>query len=265
MTKTFANYRIKCNKKIPCDNCIRRGHPEACTRVPAIVRGRLVNAPNATQRAPLTPDEIRLLREGQLQRENLGLRRRLTELENRLRELEGSQSNPPTNPAGPASVGSLSSPGDSPSTVSNAFAHLLNAATTAHSGPTERSRQDEPDVLEPFVHVMAMPLNKNDKPSSPHVRVRQTMPDTPMSPVASLPDLPSRKTTDLAQADLLTLLPTPPQSMIIIRASLKYMAFLHYSTHIPSFIQEHDEWIQAVSEGREGGKGDAWLSYCELG
>lgn len=262
--------RIKCNKKIPCDNCIRRGHPEDCTRVPAIVRGRLVNAPNATQRAPLTPDEIRLLREGQLQRENLGLRRRLTELENRLREIEGSQGTP-SNPVDPASVGSISSPGDSPNTASNAFAHLLNAATTARSVPgvgplePERSRQDDPDVLEPFVHVMAMPLHKNDRPSLPHQRVRQaSMTDTPMSPVSSLPDLPSRKVTDLAQADLLTLLPTPPQSMIIVRASLKYMSFLHYSCHIPSFLAEHDEWIQAVSEGREGGKGDAWLSYCKL-
>ncbi|BEJ11878.1 hypothetical protein CspHIS471_0203380 [Cutaneotrichosporon sp. HIS471] len=250
--------KIKCNKKTPCDNCIRRGHPEACTRVPAIVRGRLVNAPNATQRAPLTPDEIRLLREGQLQRENLGLRRRLNELENRLRELEGRDT--PTNPVDPASVGTISSPGESPTTA-NAFAHLLNAATTVRSGAeTERSRQDEPDVLEPFVHVMAMPLNKQDRPSSPHPRVRQVIADAPGS-ISSLPDLPSRKTMDLAQADLLTLIPTPAQSMTIIRASLKYMSFLHYSCHIPSFIVEHDEWIQAVSEGREGGKGDAWLSY----
>ncbi|KLT41693.1 hypothetical protein CC85DRAFT_108549 [Cutaneotrichosporon oleaginosum] len=249
--------KIKCNKKIPCDNCIRRGHPEDCTRVPAIVRGRLVNAPNATQRAPLTPDEIRLLREGQLQRENLGLRRRITELEARLRQLEGRAGTP--SHAGPASVGSTSSPGESPSTA-NAFAHLLNAATTARSGAeTERSRQDDPDVLEPFVHVMAMPLNKNDRPSSPNPR-RQQDNATP-GPISSLPDLPSRKMMDLAQADLLTLTPTPPQSMAIIRASLKYMSFLHYSCHIPSFIAEHDEWIQAVSEDREGGKGDAWLSY----
>lgn len=233
------------------------------------MRGRLVNAPNATQRAPLTPDEIRLLREGQLQRENLGLRRRMAELENRLRELEGPNSSL-SNPIGPTSVGSMSSPGDSPNTASNAFAHLLNAATTARSGPgpgpleTERSRQDEPDVLEPFVHVMAMPLNKNDRPSSPHQRIRQvSLTDAQLSSGSALPDLPSRKVTDLAQADLLTLLPTPPQSMIIVRASLKYMSFLHYSCHIPSFLAEHDEWIQAVSEGREGGKGDAWLSYCE--
>lgn len=233
--------------------------------MPAIVRGRLVNAPSAASRAPLTPDQIRLLREGQLQRENLGLRRRIAEMESRLRELETPGAAASAAP-GPPSVGagSLSSPADSPSTASgghNAFSHLLGAAAVS-GGRQERSRQDDPDVLEPFVHVMGAPaVSGPDRPSSPHPRAAKN--DVPVSQVSGLPDLPSRKATDLAHADLLTLLPTPPQSMIIVRASLKYMSFLHCSVHIPIFLEEHDEWIKAVSEGRPGGKGDAWLSYCK--
>lgn len=182
-------------------------------------------------------------------------------MESRLRELEGT---PGASIAGPPSVpGSMSSPGDSPSTASghNAFAHLLGAAGVS-GARQERSRQDDPDVLEPFVHVMGAPaVHGPDRPSSPHPRARQN--EVPMTPVAGIPDLPSRKATDLAHADLLTLLPTAPQSMIIVRASLKYMSFLHCTVHIPIFLAEHDEWIKAVSEGREGGKGDAWLSYCK--
>ncbi|WOO86077.1 uncharacterized protein LOC62_07G009566 [Vanrija pseudolonga] len=261
--------KIKCNKAIPCDNCIRRGHPESCTRLPAIVRGRLINAPSAAQRAPLTPDQIRLLREGQLQRENVGLRRRVGDLESRIRELEagGSGSTPSARPgsrardSGPASGPTPSSSADSPLDGGNAFAHLLSAANghaasghTAHREGPEKSRQDDPDVLEPFVHVMGIP-KQPERAGSPHPGRGST------SGNGGLPDLPSRKSTDLGQTDLLTLLPTPPQSSLIIRASFKYLCFFHPSVHVPTFIKEHDEWIAATAEGENLEKGDAWLSY----
>lgn len=264
-------HRIKCNKAIPCDNCIRRGHPESCTRLPAIVRGRLINAPSAAQRAPLTPDQIRLLREGQLQRENVGLRRRVGDLESRIRELEagGSGSTPSARPgsrardSGPASGPTPSSSADSPLDGGNAFAHLLSAANghaasghTAHREGPEKSRQDDPDVLEPFVHVMGIP-KQPERAGSPHPGAGRS------SGNGGLPDLPSRKSTDLGQTDLLTLLPTPPQSSLIIRASFKYLCFFHPSVHVPTFIKEHDEWIAATAEGENLEKGDAWLSYCE--
>jgi hypothetical protein len=51
--------------------------------------------------------------------------------------------------------------------------------------------------------------------------------------------------------------------MLIVRASLKYMSFLHCTVHIPIWLAEHDEWITAVGEGREMDKSDAWLSYCK--
>lgn len=202
------------------------------------------------------------MREGQLQRENVGLRRRVADLETRIRELEngGASSVGKTTPA--------SIMADSPSDTqspSNAFAHLIGAARSASGSgsnvPVERSRQDDPDILEPFVHVMAAPTVHSERPSSPHPRTRDLGSPAPMSPMSGLPDLPSRKATDLAQADLLTLLPTAPQSMVIVRASLKYMSFLHCASHVPHWLQEHDEWIAAVSDGRDGGKGDAWLSY----
>lgn len=262
--QSTSDRRIKCNKAIPCDNCIRRGHPETCTRLPAIVRGRLVNAPNTAARAPLTPDQIRLLREGQLQRENVNLRRRVAELENRMRELEVTT--PSSAKAAGSTPASNSSPAVDTHSPSNAFANLLGAARAgaALEKDKERSRQDDPDVLEPFVHVMAHPaVQHQGRPSSPHPRTRELDSPQPMSPMGGLPDLPSRKATDLAQADLLTLLPSAPQSMLIVRASLKYMSFLHCTVHIPSWLAEHDEWITAISEGREADKSDAWLSYCE--
>lgn len=252
------------------------------------MRGRLVNAPNAASRAPLTPDQIRLLREGQLQRENVNLRRRISELEGRVRELEGG---PPlaqsSTPGSVGRAGSVSSPVDmtqaqtqaqaqaqaqSQATQSqspNAFTNLLGAARSSLAeAEGERSRQDDPDVLEPFVHVMAHPAvqaQRSGRPESPHQRVQELgSPQQPMSPIAGLPDLPSRKATDLAQADLLTLLPSAPQSMLIVRASLKYMSFLHCTVHIPLWLAEHDEWITAISEGREWDKSDAWLSFCEF-
>lgn len=258
--------RIKCNKSIPCDNCIRRGHPETCSRLPAIVRGRLVNAPNTTQRAPLTPEQIRLLREGQLQRENVNLRRRVAELETRLREFEGPAQTPTNDPGSVASRNSVPSPADSPS--ANAFAHLVGSSSSARQPHDEPgSRQDDPDVLEPFVHVMGVPAPPSDRrPSEPQGRPRLDS-EAPLSPavpgLGNLPDLPSRKATDLAHSDLLTLLPTAPQSMLIVRASLKFMSFLHATCHIPTFLNEHDTWIAKVTNGDEGGKGDAWLSYCE--
>ncbi|TXT04387.1 hypothetical protein VHUM_04154 [Vanrija humicola] len=249
--------KIKCNKAIPCDNCIRRGHPESCTRLPAIVRGRLINAPSAAQRAPLTPDQIRLLREGQLQRENVGLRRRVGDLESRIRELEagGSGGTPSARPGSRAMESGPSASGPTP--TSSANGHAASGHTAHREGP-EKSRQDDPDVLEPFVHVMGIP-KQPERSGSPHPGAGKT--SSRGGANEGLPDLPSRKSTDLGQTDLLTLLPTPPQSSLIIRASFKYLCFFHPSVHVPTFIKEHDEWIAATAEGENIEKGDAWLSY----
>jgi len=194
----------------------------------------------------------------------------VTELENRIRELEmgtAAGGTPASGKAVGSTPASTSSPMDTHS-PSNAFANLIGAARSAQPAEkerVERSRQDDPDVLEPFVHVMAHPAVHNQgRPASPHPRTRELGSPQPMSPIGGLPDLPSRKSTDLAQADLLTLLPSAPQSMLIVRASLKFMTFLHCTVHIPFWLAEHDEWINAVSEGREVDKTDAWLSHCKL-
>jgi hypothetical protein len=78
----------------------------------------------------------------------------------------------------------------------------------------------------------------------------------------SLRDLPSRSLPSLTSADLLSFVPSPLQSSAVTRASLKYMTFVHCGVHVPTWLTEHDAFVESVARGEGHGRSDGWLSVC---
>ncbi|KAG7895323.1 hypothetical protein KL936_000031 [Ogataea polymorpha] len=83
---------VKCDKQVPCSECVRRGISDACIREPVVVRGRLLNEPTMQQLASANDELTRKLDEAA--KEILHLRKRIRRSQIPLISAQGRRRHP---------------------------------------------------------------------------------------------------------------------------------------------------------------------------
>ncbi|KAL7421260.1 hypothetical protein Q5752_004145 [Cryptotrichosporon argae] len=252
--------KIRCSKTVPCDTCIRRGHPETCERKASIVRGRVVNGP-ASERAPeLSTEQLNLLHLNQLKREVAKLRKDNSRLQRTVRRLPHGESDGPSSAHGPDGEAEGEGSGESDTIRDDDASNDGGDDAGAGLGGL-KLHSPPPDVLEPFARAMGLPDDKSEVSALSTDGSKSSRGGPQPVSGGALTDMPFRETRDLANVDLISAVPTPDQSRIITRASFLYTSFMHCgAVHAPTWLAEHESFLDSITRGEGGGRSDAWLS-----
>ncbi|KAK4702336.1 hypothetical protein P7C70_g3889, partial [Phenoliferia sp. Uapishka_3] len=247
-----------------------------------IVRGAVVGPPSV-ERLPISDDQLQALEITQLKSELAQLRKRVSQQDKIITKLRPKTSL--SSSAGGSTDGNSDAGGPrikledfdqmSPTSVSQNFVGgrpgLAALAMSSQSTQIGRGEvEDKSDILRPYLRVLGLPVDQTRSPInrvsvllfSPIEVVAQ---DLNLQPSPSLesslgpPAFKSRRSdSSLAFQSLLDLVPVA-HSNLIVEASLNAVDWIHCVVHVPSWLREHNEWIERMKRGI-GEVKEEWLA-----